>query len=154
MQEIPYVSLSGIAPRWNCFEEMEDKGKVTARTMTGDMIFLSFVDEINVRYPILQTIYQFYTLTSSPDSDIAAEHARHVATLIISVEPKQDKLPTMYWLPKMHKTPYKARFMANSSSCTTTKVSVLLKSCLTAIKKLHSIRYCKKVLKPLAFWSL
>ena len=29
------------------------------------------------------------------------------------------KLPTMYWLPKLHKRPYKARFIANSSSCTT-----------------------------------
>ena len=29
------------------------------------------------------------------------------------------KLPTMYWIPKLHKTPYKARFIANSSSCTT-----------------------------------
>ena len=23
----------------------------------------------------------------------------------------QDKLPTMYWLPKLHKIPYKARFL-------------------------------------------
>ena len=29
----------------------------------------------------------------------------------------------MYWLPKLHKTPYKARFIANSSSCTTTELS-------------------------------
>ena len=30
------------------------------------------------------------------------------------------------WLPKFHKTPYKARFIANSSSCTTTELSKLL----------------------------
>ena len=52
----------------------------------------------------------------------------------------QDKLPTMYWLPKLHKRPYKARFIANSSSCTTTELSKLLTSCLTAIKS-HVIRY-------------
>ena len=40
----------------------------------------------------------------------------------------------MYWLPKLHKRPYKARFIANSSSCTTTELSKLLTSCLTAIK--------------------
>ena len=51
----------------------------------------------------------------------------------------QDKLPTMYWLPKLHKRPYKARFIANSSSCTTTELSKLLTSCLTAIKS-HVIR--------------
>ena len=51
----------------------------------------------------------------------------------VSVIEGQDKLPTMYWLPKLHKRPYKARFIANSSSCTTTELS-LLTSCLTAIK--------------------
>ncbi len=69
---------------------------------------------------------------------------------------KKDKVPTMYWLPKMHKTPYKARFIANSSSCTTTKLSVLLTSCLTAIKE-HVIRYCEKVFETTGknlFWSI
>ena len=47
-------------------------------------------------------------------------------------------------LPKLHKRPYKARFIANSSSCTTTELSKLLTSCLTAIKS-HVIRYCETV---------
>ena len=50
----------------------------------------------------------------------------------------------MYWLPKLHKRPYKARFIANSSSCTTTELSKLLTSCLTAIKS-HVISYCETV---------
>ena len=33
---------------------------------------------------------------------------------------------------------YKARFIANSSSCTTTKLLKLLTSCLTAVKKILS----------------
>ena len=31
--------------------------------------------------------------------------------------------PTLYWLPKLHKRPYKTRFIAYSSSCTTTVLS-------------------------------
>ena len=62
----------------------------------------------------------------------------------VCVKERQDRLPTMYWLPKLHKTPYKARFIANSSSCTTTELSKLLTSCLTAVKN-HVIRYCEKV---------
>ena len=38
----------------------------------------------------------------------------------VCVNECQNKLPTMYWLPKLHKRPYKAIFIANSSSCTTT----------------------------------
>ena len=57
---------------------------------------------------------------------------------------RQDRLPTMYLLPKLHKRPYKARFIANSSSCTTTEISKLLTSCLTAIKA-KVIKYCETV---------
>ena len=43
-------------------------------------------------------------------------------------------------------TRFKARFIANSSSHTTTELSKLLTSCLTAVKE-HVIKYCKKVYK-------
>ena len=59
-------------------------------------------------------------------------------------------------LAKLHKTPYKARFIANSSSCTTTELSKLLTSCLTAVKN-HVIRYCEKVYERSGknlFWSI
>ena len=62
----------------------------------------------------------------------------------------------MYWLPKLHKKTYKARFIANSSSCTTTELSKLLTSCLTAVKN-HVIRYCEKVCGGSCgslFWSI
>ena len=60
----------------------------------------------------------------------------------MSIKEKQDRdrLPTLYWLPKPHKRPYKARFIANSSSCTTTVLSKLLTLCHTAVKN-HWIRY-------------
>ena len=50
----------------------------------------------------------------------------------------------MYWLPKLHKRPYKARFIANSSSFTTTEISKLLTSCLIDIKA-KVIKYCETV---------
>ena len=50
------------------------------------------------------------------------------------VDEDHSKLPTLNWLPKLHKRPYKLRFIANSSACTTTELSILLTSCLTAIQ--------------------
>ena len=44
-------------------------------------------------------------------------------------------LPGLFSYLFIHKRPYKARFIANSSSCTTTVLSKLLTSCLTAVKK-------------------
>ena len=84
-------------------------------------------------------------------------HCNHLALKYsVCVKVRQDRLPTMYWLPKLHKRPYKARFIANSSSCTTTELSKLLTSCLTAVKH-HVIRYCEKVHKRSGqnlFWSI
>ena len=37
------------------------------------------------------------------------------------------KLPTLYWLLKLHKRPYKSHSIANSSSCTTTGLSIILR---------------------------
>ena len=48
------------------------------------------------------------------------------------------------------------RFIAHSSSCTTTELSKLLTSCLTAVKK-HVIKYCEKVYERSGknlFWSI
>ena len=69
---------------------------------------------------------------------------------------QNDRLPTMYWLPKLHKRPFKARFIANSSSCSITELYKLLTSCLTAVKH-HVIRYCEKVYERSGknlFWSI
>ena len=57
---------------------------------------------------------------------------------------------------KLHKRPYKSRFIANSSACTTTELSILLTSCLTAIKN-HVIKYCTTVYERNGknlFWSI
>ena len=60
------------------------------------------------------------------------------------MDEEHSKLPEIYWLPKLHKRPYKSRFIANSNACTTTELSILLTSCLTAIKN-HVIKYCTTV---------
>ena len=72
------------------------------------------------------------------------------------VDEDHSKLPTLYWLPKLHKRPYKSRFIANSSACTITELSILLTSCLTAIKN-HVIKYCTIVYERNGknlFWSI
>ena len=50
------------------------------------------------------------------------------------VDEDHSKLPTLYWLPKLHKLPYKSHLIANSSACTTTELSILLTSCPLRLK--------------------
>ena len=86
-----------------------------------------------------------YKETSEEEKSVVNGHCNHLALRFsVCVKECQDGLPAMYWLPKLHKSPYTAQFIANSSSCTTTELSKLLTSCLTAVKN-HVIRYCEKV---------
>ena len=88
---------------------------------------------------------------------IVVGHGCHTALHFgVKAKENQNKVPTLYWLPKLHKKPYKVRFIANSSSCTTTELSKMLTSCLTAVKK-HVIKYCGKVYERSGknlFWSI
>ena len=86
-------------------------------------------------------------VSSEEEKSVVNGHCNHLALKFsVCVKERQDRLPAMYWLPKLHKKKktYKARFIANSRSCTTTELSKLLTSCLTAVKN-HVIRYCEKV---------
>ena len=64
----------------------------------------------------------------------------------VFVDEDHSKLPMLYWLPKLNKWPYKSRFIANSSSCTSTELSILITSCLTAIKTM-SLNIAQKFMK-------
>ena len=98
-----------------------------------------------------------YEQTSEKEKSVINNHIFYNATrFALSVNDDQERLPTFYWLPNLHKKPYKARFIANSSSCTTTELSKLLTSCLTTIKN-HVIKYCEKVYERSGknlFWSI
>lgn len=66
------------------------------------------------------------------------------------------KLPTFYWLPKMHKTPVGNRFIAASSSCTTKPLSRLLTKCLNLITE-HYKQYNTGITgrtKCNTFWNI
>ena len=87
-------------------------------------------------------------------SNILLSHCQYLNDLNIKFG-KLD-LPTMYWLPKLHKNPYKSRFIANSSNCSTNTLSKHLTSALTAVKD-HIVKYCDVAFRSSNinyFWSI
>ena len=61
-----------------------------------------------------------YEETSIDENSVVYNHLIEIRNkFAVDVNKRQDKFPTMYWLPKLHKRPYKARFIANFNSCTT-----------------------------------
>ena len=86
-----------------------------------------------------------YEETSNDKKYVVNSHSNELPNKFnVNVKERQDKLPTMYWLPKLHKRPHKARSIANSSSCTTTELSKLLTSCPNAVKS-RAVRYYETV---------
>ena len=81
-------------------------------------------------------------------------HGCHTALHFgVKAKENQDKVPTLYWLPKLHKKPYKARFIANSSFCTKTELSKVLTSCLTAVKNMLSNIVKRYIRDPVKTYS-
>ena len=55
-----------------------------------------------------------YERISTDERSIVNTHSFDItAKFAVSIKEKQDRLPMLYWLPKLHKRPYKACFIAN-----------------------------------------
>ena len=83
-------------------------------------------------------------------------HGGHTALRLgVKAEENQEKIQRFTGYLNSIK-PYKARFIANSSSCTATELSSLLTSCLTAVKNMLSsiVKRCMRDLVKICFGLL
>ena len=85
-----------------------------------------------------------YQEVKSDCVSLVAEHLEYMMRNQIDVPSEHEKLPSFYWLPKLHKTPYGARFIAASNKCTTKQLSSLLTSCFKTIL-VHYKEYCEGI---------
>jgi len=53
----------------------------------------------------------------------------------LNITKENEDLPYLYWIPKLHKNPYKERYIAGSSSCSTKEMSIHLTKILSAVKE-------------------
>ena len=76
------------------------------------------------------------TYIPSTDSfdEILKSHCKSIESVGLEMSEEDKKLPYLYWTPKLHKVPFKHRFIAGSSKCTTKDLSCLLTKVLTTVK--------------------
>ena len=72
---------------------------------------------------------------------IKKSHNQFITSVGLEISEEDQNLPYLYWTPKLHKSPYKHRFIAGSSKCTTKGLSCLLTKVLSTIKD-GLVRYC------------
>ena len=105
---------------------------------------------INTLKPELIDTNAYKLQPSLSEGVIVDGHGCHTALHFgVKAKENQDKVPTLYWLPKLHKNPYKARFIANSNSCTTTELSKLFTSCLTTVNNMLSSTVKRYIRDPI-----
>jgi hypothetical protein len=67
--------------------------------------------------------------------EILANHRSFMTSLNIPSGKESEDLPYLYWIPKLHKTPYKERYVAGSSTCSTKELSIHLTKILSVVKE-------------------
>ena len=72
---------------------------------------------------------------------VMKSHNQFITSVGLEMSEEDQNLPYLYWTPKLHKSPYKHRFIAGSSKCTTKDLSCLLTKVLSTIKD-GLVRYC------------
>ena len=60
-----------------------------------------------------------YTSCQMSSEDIVNTHDTFMKSLSIELSDDDNKLPYLYWTPKLHKSPVRHRFIAGYSKCTT-----------------------------------
>ena len=74
------------------------------------------------------------TPTTLTRVEILDNHKSVLSSFGIATEESELDLPSLYWIPKLHKCPYKQRYIAGSAKCSTKPLSKLLTSILSAVK--------------------
>jgi hypothetical protein len=76
-----------------------------------------------------------YKPTSFEKDEILAHHRSFVTSLNIPSGKESEDIPYLYWIPELHKIPYKERYIAGSSTCSTKELFIQLTKILSAVKE-------------------
>ena len=67
-----------------------------------------------------------YEISNTNPVDLINEDVMLCERFGLTIEEGQKTLPIMYWTPKMHYTPSRARFIVSSAKCSTKPISRLV----------------------------
>ena len=76
-----------------------------------------------------------YTPTTLTKKEILDNHQSVLCSFGISTKDEELDLPSLYWIPKFHKCPFKQRYIAGSAKCSTKHLSKLLTCIISVIKE-------------------
>jgi hypothetical protein len=75
-----------------------------------------------------------YSPTTHTIEEFLDNHRSVLCSFEISTKDEELDLPSLYWIPKLHKCPLKQRYIAGSAKCSTKPLSKLLTCILSTVK--------------------
>ena len=75
-----------------------------------------------------------YIPSTDSSDEILKSHCKFIESVGLEMSEEDKNLSYLYWTPKLHKVPFRHRFIAGSSKCTTKDLSCLLTKVLTTVK--------------------
>ena len=98
-----------------------------------------------------------YKIVDRNENDIIKEHINIIKNQFNIICPEKEQVvPKIFWNAKLHKSPYKARFIAGARLCTTKRLSVKINKALQVVKN-SFFRYCKAIYRHTGInfdWSI
>ena len=85
-----------------------------------------------------------YERINEDEAEVIQNQVNFLQSVNIRVKPENQNLPFMYWIPKFHKNPVKARFIVSSSVCATKELASLISKALKLIMKGRK-KYCDAI---------
>ena len=78
--------------------------------------------------------FSTYQRTNFTNEGLLVNHRSVLASFGVNTQDENVDLPSSYWIPKLHKDPYKQRYIAGSANCSTKPLSELSTAILTTVK--------------------
>ena len=75
-----------------------------------------------------------YTPMTHTKEEILNNHRSVLCSIGISANDEEMDLPSLYWIHKLHKCPFKQRYVAGSAKCSMIPLSKLLTCILSTVK--------------------
>ena len=98
-----------------------------------------------------------YEPVNSTVEEIISSHCRFISdNFDITVNDDNKCIAKIFWNPKLHKIPYKARYIAGASKCSTKQLSIYTNSALKVLKEYFS-KYCSTIYRNTGIncdWSI
>jgi hypothetical protein len=86
-----------------------------------------------------QVIQKIFRVFQNPHVIYATTRVNSFTIFLFSLNipsgKESENLPYLYWIPKLQKTPYKERYIAGSSTCSTEEFSINLTKILSSVKE-------------------